>query len=364
MLFHVISTRRLIGMPSNGCAIELEDLLVECCGARLLAPYYSKEPPNLRFDEDVRFEGTSAERMLLVVALWTDLAAVLWALPRWRQDFALVAAYVMDPWGAWNRWPPQVPRDLDCFFVPDVRVAEQYRAQHGVVARAIPMAADVLRFGSNRTGRPLDIVAYGRQAQAYLQPIEEAFNDPRSDRFLYLDTLNGARTRSFRDNRRLIWKLLHKSRCALAFDVLATPDERPGDRYRSIIPLRYYEAAAAGTAIVGVHPVVPEMQAEFAWPEATIDLPHSPKEAVGFLEALLDDGPRLDAIHRRNHLEAWMRHDWRYRIRDMLAMLGLELPPRLAAELAILAGPPASCEHVQWQSGSRLGEQAGQRPCP
>jgi len=358
MLFHVISTRRLIGMPSNGCAVELEDLLVETCGATLLAPSYSREPPGLRFDEQLHLEAVSAERVLLVVALWTDLAEVLWALPRWRQDFAVVAAYVMDPWGAWNKWPPTVPRNLDCFFVPDVRVAEQYRAQHGVVARAVPMGADVMRFGSNRTGRPLDVVAYGRQARDYLRPIEEAFNDPRCARFIYHDTLVGGRTRSFRENRRLVWKLLHKSRCALAFDVLATPDERPGDRYRSIIPLRYYEAAAAGTAIVGVHPVVPEMQSQFDWPDATIGLPESPREAVGFLEALLGDGPRLDAIHRRNHRQAWVRHDWRYRIRDMLTMLGLPLPPRLAAELAILAGPPVSCEDVPWPPGGGPAEQA------
>ena len=338
MRYFILSARNLVRMPSNGVAFELENLLVDVCNAELVCPVATEDRKHLTLPDLTRLDGDRDERVLLVVALSTPIAYIMSVMPQWRRDFGTAAAYVIDPWEAWSAWPERVPRTLDCFFVPDVRIADRFRSVHGVNASAVPLGADVLGYGSNALERPLDMVAYGRQNADYLRVFKERFNDPRSKRFLYHDTFSNARTSDFRDNRRLIWKLLHKSRIALSFDVLATPESRPGDRYRSIIPIRYYEAAAAGTAIVGRHPVVPEMPEQFGWADATIELPDTPGEALEFVEALLQDEARMRAIHARNHAEALARHDWRYRIRDMLAHLGLPLPERLRQALDVLAG--------------------------
>ena len=347
MRYFILSARNLVRMPSNGVAFELENLLADVCNAELVCPVVSHDRKHLTLPALGGLEGERGERVLLVVALSTPIAYIMSAMPHWRRDYATAAAYVIDPWEAWSAWPEHVPRTLDCFFVPDVRIADRFRNVHGVNASAVPLGADVLGNGSNALERPLDMVAYGRQHADYLRVFKERFNDPRSERFLYHDTFSNARTSDFRDNRRLIWKLLHKSRIALSFDVLATPESRPGDRYRSIIPIRYYEAAAAGTAIVGRHPVVPEMREQFGWPDATIELPDTPGEALEFVEALLQDESRMNAIHLRNHAEALARHDWRYRIRDMLVHLGLPLPDRLQQELDMLAGACAAADMVR-----------------
>ncbi len=346
--FYVLSTRKINFVPSNGCAAEIEDLAVHICNARIITPVLTKGSNVPTLAVPLHLNGTPAERVLIIVALALGLTAVLQAVPGWRKAFSTVLIYVIDPWINWTNWPDQAPRDVDAYFVPDIRVAEHYRNVHGVKAHPIALAADVLRFGSNRKDRPLDVVAYGRQHAEYLNIIRKAFNDPRSPRFIYHDTLSSAVCSDFRSNRNLIWKLLHKSRVSLCFDVLATPDTRKGDRARSIIPLRYYEAAAAGTAIVGRHPSVPEMTTEFNWPDATIKLPESPADALAYLESLLDDRDRLSAIHVRNHAEAWRRHDWRYRFRDMFRHLNLPLPARLLAELGVLESQPIPCEAMTW----------------
>lgn len=348
--FYVLSTRHFIRLPGNGCATELEDLLVDCCQAQLLAPAAQSRSPFqllriLGWDRraPMVLEGDRHERVLLVVGLWTQLLSVILELPHWRREFGLVAGYVIDPWGAWKRRPLVVPRQFDMLFVPDVRVAEQFHRVHRFPCRAVPLAADVLGFGCNSLDRPLDVVAYGRQDPGYVQALEAAFNDPRSRRFFYHDTLAAARVTNFQSNRRLIWKLLHKSRCALAFDTLMAPGERAHDR--SILPIRYYEAVAAGTALVGIHPDLPEMSEQFDWPDATIDLPGRAADAVPFLESLLEDQPRLHAIHRRNYAQARLRHDWRYRVQTMLETLGLPLPLRLQQQLAQLRRPlPSQAE--------------------
>lgn len=346
MPIYVLTTRHVEAMASNGCVVELEDILVRECDATLIEPHRDEEPPRRWVLQPVRLDGARADRVLVVVALYTGLANVLDAIAHWRDHFGCVAIYVMDPWGAWTKWPQKVPRNADFYFVPDVRVAQQWSQAHGVNAIAVPMGADVLTFGSRRLDRPLDLVAYGRQAGTFSAALEQAFNDPRSNRFMYVDTFTAPRVRDFAMNRRLIWKLLHKSRLALAFDLLQTPEVRDGDRYRSIIPLRYYEGVTAGVAIVGHHPVVPEMAAQFGWTDATIALPQSPADAVPFVEELLSDTARLRQITLRNHEHAWRLHDWRYRLRDMFTHMGVALPPRLARALQVLQGPPLDCADV------------------
>jgi hypothetical protein len=341
MLLYLLSSRQVTQLPSNGVAVELEELLVRSCGARLMTAEQVPGQNALRLAAGTPpLEGAPADRVLLVVALWTNLLGVLLALPDWRRQFGLVAGYVFDPWVSWEQWPGLAPRELDLFFVPDVRVAERYRSAHRVSATALAMGADVLRYGSGQGGRPLSVTAYGRQHPAYLQALEAAFNAPQSRRFLYLDTIAGAPmlTTRFTENRRLVWKLLHRSACSLCFDPMVAPGNQ--GHVHPLLPLRYYEAAAAGAAIIGIHPQVPELEDGFSWPDATISLPATPAAAVPFVEALLDDTARLNAIHQRNFTEAWRRHDWRYRLRDLFQHLGLPLPPRLQQELALLAGPP------------------------
>lgn len=347
MHYYVYSSRYINNLPANGCAVELEETILTSCSATLISPRPSAEK-NVISLELPKLLGTPKERVLIFVALVTDFAYLLNGFTDWRRDFGTAFLYIIDPWLHWSKWPQGVIRDLDAYFVPDRRVAAHYRSHHGVPAHPIPLGVDVLRFGNNHTDRPLEVVAYGRQYEHYLEVFKKAFNDPCSPGFLYHDTLAGQKTKNFHENRRLIWKLLHKSRVSLAFDVLYTPNERTGENSQSFIQLRYYEAAAAGCAIVGRHPTTPEMAEQFTWPDALLELPESPDQALIFLQKLLQDQKRLNAIHVRNHAKAWQYHDWRYRLRDMLNHLNLPLPDRLQEELAMLQGLPVSCEKVRW----------------
>lgn len=348
MTCYVLSTRECQTFPSYGVVVELEDILLASAAATLLAPkpnttlvgrtcwaVFRRDLPPARVS--LRHHGTPSDRSLFCCALTARDLTFLDALPGWRRHFGMVAAYIFDPWWPLARIPGRILRSLDRVFVPDDRIADRYRRIHGAKAEAVPLATDVLGMGSATTVRPLDVVAYGRQDPVYLQPIVAAFNAPSSDRIVYHDTVSARPTNllhvaDFPANRRLIWNLLRKSRVALAFKTSS------GGRHRDdFIPIRYYEAAAAGTVIVGRHSSIPEMHEQFGWTDSTIELPESPADAVPFLESLLADTSRLDAIHRRNHREARRRHDWRHRLRDMFLSLGLPLPERLRAELAVLS---------------------------
>jgi hypothetical protein len=334
MKAHVLSCRSLVDMASMGVTTELEDLLVELTDAVLLAPVAEGSHASPRLTPDGELMGRPDERVLIIIALWTDLVAHLDIIPDWRNQFASVVAYVIDPWLAWSDWPEAVPKDLHCIFVPDERTAERFRVYHGINAQALPLGADVLRNGCALIDRPLDVSAYGRQEEKTLQILKESYNHPKSKRFIYHTT--AWRMIRYVDNRRLIWKILHKSKSALCFDVFHAP--HAGRVYHHpVIPIRYYEAIAAGTAIIGRHPDLPEMEDQFGWPDATLTLPDHPDDILDWMEEILDDRDRLNRIHQRNYTEAWHRHDWRYRIRDLFGLMGWPLPANLQAELKALA---------------------------
>lgn len=346
MKTYILSSRKFFTHPSNGVIVELEDIISRLCDATVVCPCHNDSALGKKVRQILRrdlpplplkasLEGIRQERVLLYFSMTAEFLSLLDTLPNWRKEFAVVAAYVVDPWWPRARVPQSILRKLDCLFVPDERIANRYRHKYLARTQAVPLATDVLGMGSASLIRPLDVVAYGRQAPSYLRPIVSRYNSPSSSRFIYHDTLKERYPCSletdFIGNRRLIWNLLRKSRVSLAFRT-----GLGGTHQEEFIPIRYYEAAAAGAAIVGKHPDTAEMQEQFTWPDALIELPDEPADTVDFLDALLDDIPRLEAIHRRNHREALARHDWRYRIRDIFASLGLQLPNALDRELDIL----------------------------
>lgn len=72
------------------------------------------------------------------------------------------------------------------------------------------------------------------------------------------------------------------------------------------------------------------------WPNSAIDLPTDPAEVVPFIEALLDDPASLAENARRNRQQCLRRHDWRYRIQQMLETVDLPIPAQLTAQIADL----------------------------
>lgn len=331
--YFVLSARNLVEYPSNAVAVELEDLILDVTDGLLLAPTSDARESDLPVLQENHLNESAKDKILIIVALWTDIVSHVNCIPGWRDKFRFVVAYVIDPWQTWDEWPVNVPRELDCFVVPDKRTAKYWHETHGVQTLAVPLGVDVLTYGCNRINRPLDVAAYGRQEKSLLTALKQTFNHPSSERFLYHTT--AWRNIQWNDNRRLIWKILHKSKASLCFDIFEAPHENRTYHF-PIIPARYYEAAAAGAAIVGRHADIAEMKRDFGWEDALIELPRDPYGAIDALEELFEDHERLSRIHQRNHAEAWHRHDWRYRLKMILEHLGIDMTPRLVDYLAIL----------------------------
>jgi hypothetical protein len=114
----------------------------------------------------------------------------------------------------------------------------------------------------------------------------------------------------------------------------------------SPLTARWFEAIAAGCAIVGRRPKGTEVERLFGWKDSTIELPKDKDKWSIFIQALLDDKARLAGVSHRNYLNALQQHDWRYRLRDILGALGVPLPDKLKDELNLLENRAAEIANV------------------
>lgn len=356
MNLYVLSNRGIQSSVSDDPAYELEDLLVDTCDAHLLIPVMresrqwvqrSRRHTAIFLEKLIRrttglyqfleisLPATGAANVLIVIGISGAQLELLSSIPKWRQRFDLVIAYVFDAW-IWEAYPT-FTNQLDHLFVPLPEVIPTLQAHFGIPVSLLPFGVDVLVHGSDGSDRPLDVISYGRIPAQFHQAFSKAFNQPESAQCYYRSLPRRTEyfpTRAYHEgdrlDRQLLFHMLRRTKVALAFDTLY-----PGMRVfpHSFVTLRWFECGATGCAIVGKRPTTPLGDQLLNWQDAVIDLPDDPETSVQIVKDLLADSSQLQAICSRNYLENLSRHDWRLRIQDLLTQLNLPLPARLVYQL-------------------------------
>ncbi|HLO46995.1 MAG TPA: glycosyltransferase [Kamptonema sp.] len=360
MNIYLLSARALYSSVSYDPLFELEDLLVESCGAKLLIPtqsdaaQWANQQPKFasQFLNKVVRRTTGSYQLaeeelasikkpnvLLIIALCGADLATLSSISNWRDKFDIVAAYIFDAWGF--EIYPKYTNQLDRIFVPMPELIEDMQKYFGIPVSSLPFGVDALTHGACGVNRPIDLISYGRIPKQYHTAFNKKFNEPGSGRIYYRSTPRAGENnpkmpyeeRRDREDRMLLFKILRRTKLCLAFDTLY-----PGMREfpHSFVTLRWFEGGAAGCALVGKRPTTPAAEELLNWEDATIELPEDPQASVQLIEELLEDESRLKSIHKKNYIENLTRHDWRWRIKSMLEELKIPLPDRLVQELSKL----------------------------
>jgi hypothetical protein len=259
-------------------------------------------------------------------------AELLSSIPKWRERFDVVIAYIFDS------WEPAIYSNnvyhLDHLFVALPEIIDELKQSFGIPVSLIPFAADVLAQGSCQLKRSIDVTSFGRIPSHYDTVFSNKFNQPGSEQIYYKSTPRTEETfpklpyemRRDEPDTLLLFHILRHSKLTLAFDPLY-----PGMRRfpYSFITLRWFYGTATGGAVVGKRPTTPLMDELMNWEDATIELPDDPQKSAKFINELLQDEVRLNSIYKRNYVESLARHDWRHRIQSMLEAVKIPLPQGL-----------------------------------
>jgi hypothetical protein len=193
----------------------------------------------------------------------------------------------------------------------------------------LPPGVDTIRFCPypNPPKRTVDVYSVGRRSaithQAFLRMVAE-------DEFFYLyDSTSADQVLDSTEHRNLFANLIKRSRYFIVNPGLI---DRPDIRGTQIeIGNRYFEAAAAGSMLLGQRPLNDEFAKFFDWPHALIDLPYNSPDVAKTLKELDKQSERQDTMRRVNTQQALLRHDWCYRWEAILKAAGLVPLPQLEA---------------------------------
>jgi hypothetical protein len=353
----ILSLRSVRRVPYYGGIVEAEDVLAACLGARVhtvelgaalgRGPLAATKLHRLiaattvlhpyRIDPDPG-DGPRADLAVILVNDIHDLTMVMGARG-WNRLGEQVVVHVMEMGRRELQVFPdtfaRLERNVDHLFycfsgIPPERL---HRRRIRTVA-TVPGMVDVRRFPDRRhTKRPIDALNFGRRDPDQHRALIR-WADP-ADRFYDYDTGPLARVQSVAEHRHHFVQRLTRSRVVVAnlarFD---EPERRQGGE--SVLGLRYWEALAAGCALVGQHPenlvaAHPDVAAAglTAFPVGSEELPPA-------MRAVLEDpaeSDRLGCLARRAALDG---HDVAHRWRAIEERAGLAPAPGITQRIAEL----------------------------
>jgi hypothetical protein len=189
----------------------------------------------------------------------------------------------------------------------------------------LPPAVDTLRFTPllRPSPRCIDIYSIGRR-QAHLHDALCRLAEKRNLFYLFDRSGGGdSVTPDHRQHRSSLADLARRSRCFMVAPALV--DQSQHTRGQIEVPTRYFEGAAAGAILLGQRPACRSFERLFDWPDAVVEVRPDGSDCEEVVWSLLTDTSRCERISHRNATEALLRHDWVYRWKQVLQLLGM--PP-------------------------------------
>ncbi len=330
---------------------SLEETLASTCQTQFIYPYWngyvSPKPLPDVVDRHMSFLHRGRNRLLkswytvdawptlgpgpnvlLVVGIHPRFLLSIFALGPVLDQFDLRVGYLLDECDPRHLNPTPLTK-LDHLFVIGSQFANAVRSLYPVNVSWLPLGINTLSWGNYFSHRSIDIMGYGRMNAAVHTHLQQHFNRSDSDRIYFHSTFTCTEVSHPKEHIALQIKLLKRAKISLCFEVSNIP------RFcgRSPLLYRWLEGWAAGSTIVGTKPHDPEVAALMDWPDSTLELPSEAADWIPFLESLLDDEAKLAEISQRNYRECRLRHDWRYRLRDLFNTVQLPIPQTLDQEL-------------------------------
>jgi len=343
----MFSQRQLQRLVSRGAEYEFEDLICEIDNVEMLTPepYRSFAIGQKVTNQLARWVSIASvnpgvqklrlnrnyDLFIMICQFPRDLLS-LNAIKEWRQRCRTSVCWLSELWAV------ELPKckghlkllsNFDYVVLPCCGSIQAVKDVIGDRCVCLPPGIDTVRFCPypNPPVRSIDVYSMGRKSlithQALLKMAEQ-------NRFFYIyDTFENMETLLPRDHRILLANIAKRSRYFISNAPKFNQQIETGGQTE--ISYRFFEGAASGTVMIGETGENESFKKHFNWPDALI---HVPYDTVNIIEILadLDSQPeRLAEIRKNNVVQSLLRHDWVYRWREVLDMVGLKPRPALIA---------------------------------
>lgn len=343
----LFSQRHLQRLVSRCAEYEFEDLICEIDDAELLTP----EPYRwFRFGQKV---ANQLARHLSVASVNPgirkvqlnksyDLFVAICQFPRdllslnaiegWRHRCRTSVCWLAEIWAcevSKLKGHLKMLSQFDYVVIPSMGSVQPVKRVIGQRCVYIPAGIDTIRFCPypDLPFRCIDMYSLGRKSpvthQALLKTAEQG------QIFYIYDTFENMETLLPHDHRILVANIAKRSRYFIAN--APKIDRQFETNGQGEISYRFFEGAASGTVMIGDFIESGAFRKCFDWPDAVIYMPYNTVEIAEILAELDSQPERLKKIRKNNVIQSLLRHDWVYRWRAILDIVGLEPQPALIA---------------------------------
>jgi spore maturation protein CgeB len=186
----------------------------------------------------------------------------------------------------------------------------------------MPPGVDAILFSPypDARKRVVDVYSIGRRGDATHQTLLRMVNE--NGLFYLHDSFSGDQAIHSREHRLLFANVAKRSRYFIVNPGLIDRPDRRGNQME--IGNRYFEGAAAGTIMLGEHPINEEFGKLFHWPDAVFHLPYNSGDVDKLIKDLDGQPDRHETMRRTNVAQALMRFDWAYRWDTLLKTATME----------------------------------------
>ncbi len=353
----MLSMRRVSALVGSCALYEGEDLIAELLGADIaLVTNTHGLHLGRRIYKLIRYATGSTE---LAESVRPELGAVpldasydiflpffnhphelfaLHGLRNWRERCRFAACYIGEAWDTdLPRYLIELLRRFDHIFVGVKGSLEAIGKICDRPCSYLPMGIDALRFcpHPDPPERSIDVTSVGRRSDVTHEALLE-LAATRKNFFYHHDTVRtgGTTPISFwvtdpREHRLLLANILKRTRYFIANRAWADRPSFTGGKEE--IPARFYEGAAAGAVMLGEPPETDDFEAQFGWPDAVVRTPFDAPGIEDRIAELDADPARTMRVRTDNVINALLRHDWSYRVQEILAVTKLATPSQLTA---------------------------------
>ena len=343
----IFSQRSLERLVSRCAEYEFEDLICEVDDVEMLRP----EPYRL-FKVGQKVSNQLARRVSIAsvnpgirklrLNKNYDLFFMICQFPRdllslnaikgWRQHCRTSVCWLAEIWASELhklKGHLKILSQFDYVIIPSSGSVEPVKDAIRGRCVCITPGIDTIRFCPypNPPLRSIDVYSMGRKSLITHQPLLKMAEQKKI--FYIYDTFENMKTLLPRDHRILLANIAKRSRYFIANAPKINKQSETGGQEE--ISYRFYEGTASGTVLIGETGQNEAFKKHFGWPDSVIQVPFDSPNIAEVLAELDSQPERLAEIQMNNIVQSLLRHDWVYRWREILDMVGLKPKPALIA---------------------------------
>jgi hypothetical protein len=321
------SSRRVHHLVSYGTVLDFEDAVAAASDTDIVSvPLYSRRVHLRQMLCGRRLETVTPPRsrydVCLLVAMAPYWVPSLRYIRHLRQRATRVIVYLYDAWladlptvqaqrSAWD--------DVDELFVSFPHVVSAYSAALRRPVHYLPQAIDPGWFRPYRRERPIDVLSVGRRLPHVHTELLQLSR--RRDWFYIYQDVYRPHAIDLRESQSLHGRLCQSARAQVSWSVEHTRPDLVAES--GAVTLRWFEAAASGSVVVGKAPPTDEFARLFPDVGFVHDL--SPTASTADVEVVLDDALRDGRADERRMLAEYVctAHTWNARWRELVEIAGL-----------------------------------------